>query len=63
MKILVRNYISSGFTATDTEKNKPYIRKAVDSGEVFDVNFEGVEYFTALFLGSTLTIFVDELGE
>jgi hypothetical protein len=62
MKIKANQYISDGYSAEEAEKLLPKIEDAVKTKEPFEVDFEGVQFFTTLFFSSALTRFVGEVG-
>ena len=63
MKIKVSDYTTEGFSANDAEKLKPRISEALQKEDIIEVDFSGVEYFTTLFFGFSLTLHVDDLGK
>lgn len=61
--IKANKYIQDGFSADEAEKLLPEIKKAVLTGEPFEINFEGVQFFTTLFFSTALTYLVGEMGD
>ncbi len=63
MMIVAANYISTAFSDEDAKKLDGPIQEALDRGEMVQIDFSNIRYFTTLFFNQAVCKYLLQLGE